>query len=382
MENRDFFIIPFMIDTTIAMGFIVLNLFAQDLGATPFQLGLMGFTSGVFYSIASVISGRLADNVPRRLLLTFGLLLYGSVMMSYAWCSTPKQIILLGFLNGLGNAFFWPVFETFLHEEGDSKGTNRRVGLFNIGWTLGFIFGSFAGGYTMKLGAPLVFRILAFTVLLNLIYLLTKEMGKIHKMKDVEPMEQPSTINPYLARYLHIAWIALFVVYFAGGATMSIFPKIARTESIPDGQIGMILALISIGQGITFFLLSKTSRWHYKFAPLLIFQGISAAGLFMLAGFSSRLGYVFGMVFQGIGRGMAYTSSLYYGLSVSGAKGANTGTHEMLIGFAFTFGPLFGGFVAQNVSLKSTFYLCAVVLAIGSSIQIWMRGKLRAFESV
>jgi len=376
MKERNFFVIPFIMDSVIAMAFIVLNLFAQNLGATAFHLGLMGFTWGISYSTACVISGRMADKFPRKLLLTFALLVYSSVMISYIWCSTPRQIILLGLLNGLGCGFFWPVFETFLHDKTNSKGTKRRLGFFNIGWTMGLIFGSSVGGHAMRLGPRVIFGILSFIVLLNIIFILTRQL---EDSKDQKHIQEPNIYEstPNIIGYLYLAWVANFLVYFVGGATMSIFPKIARIEAISDGQIGMILALINIGQGLTFFFLSKTAFWHYKFTPIIGFQAITIFGLFLLGISSNRIGYSFGMFFQGLGRGMAYTSSLYYGLSVSESKGANTGIHEMLIGLSLAFGPLFGGIIAQNISLKSTFYFCGLFLIIGSMFQIWMKEKIQ-----
>jgi MFS family permease len=67
---------------------------------------------------------------------------------------------------------------------------------------------------------------------------------------------------------------------------------------------------------------------------------------------------------------MSYSSSLFYGLSANDNRGANAGTHEMLVGSAFTFGPLLAGLVAQKVNLKAAFFLAAVVIAIGCAAQV------------
>jgi MFS family permease len=375
MANIDFLVVPFLIDITIAAGAIVINLFAQNLGATPFQLGLLGFAWGVVYSFGALASGRLADRAPRKLLLTLGLLIYGGVVMGYSFCSSVKHLIMLGFLSGLGSAFFWPVFETFLHEEDDPGETNRRMGFFNLGWTIGIISGSASGGYLMALGPRLVFRILGGVIFVTLTYLLfrlKRHSRKIAPVSETRANERDKPPIPLRERlkFLHVAWVANFVIFFSGAATSSMFPKVARVEGIPDGLIGITLSLINVGQGVTFFMLSRTSIWHYRMAPIFTFEGVSLAGMLLLGLGGSRLAYVFGMLLQGLGRGMTYASSLLYGLSATESRGANAGVHEMLVGSAFTFGPFLAGLVAQKIFLKAAFHLAAGVIVLGWVVQL------------
>lgn len=370
MGNFDFLAIPYLIDLTIAASAILINLFAQNLGATPFQLGLLGFSWGIIYSAASFISGRLADRGPRRLFLIFGLSTYGSVMIGYSLSGSVRDLIMLNLLSGLGSAFFWPVFETFLHEEADPDGTNRRMGFFNIGWTMGIISGSAVGGYLMAFGPRLVFRSLGGLIFLTLIYLSLRLRG--HRPKgQIAPegeVTRKKALMPDLRvrlKFLYVAWVANFVLFFSGAATSSMFPKVARVEGIPDGIIGLLLSLINVGQGITFFILSRTSIWHYRMKPIFAFEGVSIVGMLLLGFGGARSTYAIGMLLQGLGRGMSYASSLLYVLSATESRGANAGVHEMLVGSAFTLGPLLAGLVAQRIFLKAAFFLASIVIFLG-----------------
>ena len=374
MGNFDFLAIPYLIDLTIAAGAILINLFAQNLGATPFQLGLLGFSWGIVYSFASFISGRLADRGPRRLFLIFGLLTYGAVMLGYSLSGSVRDLIMLNLLSGLGSAFFWPVFETFLHEEGDPSGTNRRMGFFNIGWTMGIISGSAVGGYLMAFGPRLVFRLLGGLIFLTLIYLSLRLRGypaAVRGLAVAEGEMKRGKVPDLKVRlkFLYVAWIANFVLFFSGAATSSMFPKVARVEGIPDGIIGVLLSLINVGQGITFFILSRTSIWHYRMRPIFAFEGVALVGMLLLGFGGERATYALGMLLQGLGRGMTYASSLLYVLSATESRGAKAGVHEMLVGSAFTFGPFLAGLAAQKIALKAAFHLASIVILLGCWLQ-------------
>ncbi|MCD6505671.1 MFS transporter [Candidatus Poribacteria bacterium] len=383
MGNFDFLAIPYLIDLTIAASAILINLFAQNLGATPFQLGLLGFSWGIVYSFASFISGRLADRGPRRLFLIFGLSIYGAVIIGYSFSGSVRDLIMLNLLSGLGSAFFWPVFETFLHEEADPGGTNRRMGFFNLGWTMGIISGSAVGGYLMAFGPRSVFRFLGGLIFLTLSYLSLRLRGCPAKVTSVgeEDMRKKVSLPDLRGRlkFLYVAWIANFVLFFSGAATSNMFPKVARVEGIPDGIIGVLLSLINVGQGITFFILSRTSIWHYRMTPIFAFEGVSLVGMLLLGFGGERSTYAFGMLLQGLGRGMTYASSLLYVLSATESKGANAGVHEMLVGSAFTLGPLLAGLVAQKIALKAAFHLASIVILLGwiaqASIILKFRGE-------
>ncbi|RKY05507.1 hypothetical protein DRP77_00730 [Candidatus Poribacteria bacterium] len=374
MHRVNFLAVPFLIDVVIALGAVVLNLFAQNLGATPFQLGLLGFSWGVSYAILTPLAGRLADRLPRKPLMGAGLAVYGASMFAYGLCSSVNQLILLGLVNGTGCAFFWPVFETYL-QGGDPEETNKRSGLFNMGWTLGLIVGSALGGYSMALGPRLVLKSLALLVFITTVYLMAilKEEGAVDEATEPEPSGIIRRKKEPL-KFLHTAWIANFAVCFGTAITASIFPKVCRVEGIPDGIIGLLLSVLNIAQASTFLILSRTAIWHYRLAPVFASEGLVILGLTLIALGKGIPTYIIGMLLQGIGRGVTYSSSLFYGLEASESRGANMGVHEMLLGSAFTLGPLFGGLAAQ-AELKSAFGLGAGVIALALPVHLRMLAR-------
>jgi MFS family permease len=183
--------------------------------------------------------------------------------------------------------------------------------------------------------------------------------------------------------FLYIAWVANFTLWFTGGAASQLFPKLARELAFADRTIGLLLSLITVAQGLCFLALGRSTRWHYRFRPLLLFQGVAVMGMGALMFTHHPAGFAGGLLLLGIGRGMSYSASLYYALVAGRERGVQTGIHEMLIGAAFVFGPFLGGVATQiqahwsplTVALRAPFALAAVVIlgGIGVEYVLWRK---------
>jgi len=389
LRNKiDFFLIPFAFDGCIAASGIVVNLFAQDLGATPFQLGLLGFAWGLSYAVWCVLSGRLADRWPRRGLLMGGISLFTLSLWLNQFCQAPAQLIWIAALTGTGCAFFWPAFETLLRH-GDPARTRTQMALFNVGWTSGIAAGLAAGGYLSEWGTLPALQLIAGLGFADLLYLLWTTRGGIPAVvspAEAEAMTEGAPVPSVRTRrtFLYLAWTANFGLWFAGGATSSLFPKLARELRFPDGDIGVLLSLVTVAQGITFLVPGRTARWHYRAGPLFAAQGVTLLGLMALTWFSTKMGLGLGLVGLGLARGFTYSSSLYYGLHTTAAQGLLIGLHEMIIGAAFTSGPLGAGLAADHFSLRAPYPLSAIVILLGLVVQgsLWwgLQGQERRGE--
>ena len=380
MSNPAFFFIPFLVDFALSGAGIVINFHAQDLGATPSDLGYLGSSWGISYMISCLIVGRLADRICRKKLMCSGLGILTVLVWSFQWMQSPGQLIVMNFLLGAACALFWPVFETLLHSSDKIEG-NRRIGLFNIGWTLGIGCGAATGGYLSQWGAVRGLNSLTCVTLLALVCLLVatrrgipaaENLPEESECGDADAAQMSSAER---LTFLHIAWIANFTLWFAAGCVNSLFPKLCRTLFIPDHTGGLLLGLIMAGQALSFYLISKTTSWHYRLAPMIGFQILATAGCVMLAWGGSPAGFALAMLFMGLGRGLTYCCSLYYGLAAESGRGANAGIHEMLIGFASAFGPLLGGVTAQLLDLRAPFYMCTFIGLVGVAVEValWRR---------
>lgn len=383
MSNAAFFIVPFLVDCAVSGALIVLNLFAQDLRASPFELGLLGFTWGTTFTVGCVVVGRLADRYPRRRLMAAGVAGLGVVIWCSQWMPSPRALALINLVLGTACAFFWPVFETLLHHR-DKALENRRIGLFNLGWTFGISAGMGAGGFLSQWGAHHGLNALtALTFAALAAFLWVTRAGVPPVMPEAPPHDlndNAAAVPPVLRlTYLRVAWVANFTLWFAGATVSNLLPKLCRSLAIPDQTTGLLLALVMVAQAVSFFLVSRTTSWHYRFLPMVCFQALAIAGCWLLAIAGGVAGLALAMTAMGIGRGLTYSCSLYYSLAAESGRGANVGIHEMLIGAASLLGSLLGGAAAQWVDLRAPFSLGAAVglLGLAPEVILWRRQKLR-----
>lgn len=208
LNKSDFFIIPYIQDAAITGAGLVVNLLAQDLGASPFQLGLLGFAWGLSYAGGCVFAGRWADRHDRRTLLLGGAGLFTATVWLYQWCSNPWQIIGLSFCNGTACALFWPVFETLLHDEAEEENTRQRMSWFNLGWTCGIASGTASGGYLKEWGTHPALNLLAGLTLANLFYLTwrTRDLPRLaHSVEATDSSFDHGMPSTWQVAFLHMA---------------------------------------------------------------------------------------------------------------------------------------------------------------------------------
>jgi len=359
-------------DGTVAASVIVVNLYAQDLGATPFLLGLLGTTWGLSYGLMAAAAGRLADCWPRRGLLLAGIGLFALSTWAYQWCTLPLQLVAIATLAGGGTALFWPTFETLLYGEAGAESTRQRMGWFNLGWTLGYSSGWAVSGFLKEWGTAYALNTLAVVAGLNFLYVAGRTRGGLPPARsEVGPLPQEAMkVPPQVRRaFLYAAWAANFTLWFSGGAVGQLFPKLGRARLFPDRTIGLLLSLVLLSQAGTFLLLARSSWWQYRWAPLLGLQGVSGLGLLGLVFSGTGTGLGLSLLLLGLGRGMSYSASLYYGLAAPEARGANSGVHETMVGLAYTTGPFLGGLAAQHFSLRAPFALSAAVVGMGMAVE-------------
>ncbi|MGQ9523464.1 MAG: MFS transporter [Armatimonadota bacterium] len=374
-----YFIVPFVMDAAVGMAALCANLYAQDLGATELQLGLLGTAWALPYALFSPFTGRAADHLNRTLLLACGLVFTGTSHWLYSISSTPWQLILSAGLGGVGCAFFWPAFETLLHHP-SPKETHSRLAAFNVGWTLGIMLGTGAAGYYYQaVGARWVFRTIAIGLYTQAMYLVLRG-AEDGASRDTTPQPASHQVRSPEARvkaaFRLTAWVANFAMWFVSSGTATVFPKLARSLQISDGHIGLLSALIMVAQVVCFAGLSRTSAWHYKLTPLILAQTVSIGAVVIIAASSAPIAFAVAMALIGLGRGVSYSASLYYGLDAEIGRGGNAGIHEAVVGTAYIAGPLASGTLAQAMSLRTPFWMMSGVMAAAMLVQTGIRIRI------
>jgi MFS family permease len=169
-------------------------------------------------------------------------------------------------------------------------------------------------------------------------------------------------------------------LFFSSAAVSNQFPVLARLLHISDRMSSLLLSLTIAGVGVGSVLMSRTTRWHDRIAPLLGAMLVTVGALALLSVATSPLAFGIGLLTTGLARAVVYSASLYYGLRSHLPKGTATSIHETLIGAAFTFGPLIAGGMAQAFNPRAPFAFCLVTVlgVIVMTVVAWQRRRKTA----
>jgi len=132
----------------LGVGIIVplLPLYANRLGATAFEIGMIFSGFSIARMIFMPVVGRLSDKHGRKPFLTAGLILYSFSSVGYIAAKTVLALGLVRFAHGFAAAMVIPVAFAYIGDLAPVNEEGRYVGIFQTALFLGFGFGPLLGG--------------------------------------------------------------------------------------------------------------------------------------------------------------------------------------------------------------------------------------------
>lgn len=123
----------------------LLPFYATELGASPFEVGLIIASYSAMQFLFAPIWGALSDHFGRRPLLLVGL--FGSAVsyVVFGLASTLEVLLLSRVIAGIMGANI-PVAQAYIADSTTLEGRARGMGLIGAAFGLGFIFGPAIGG--------------------------------------------------------------------------------------------------------------------------------------------------------------------------------------------------------------------------------------------
>jgi hypothetical protein len=134
--------------------------------------------------------------------------------------------------------------------------------------------------------------------------------------------------------------------------------------------------MVTMAQTVCFALLSRSTRWQYRFAPLIMMQLMGIVGMAAMAEGHAFLVFAAALGLAGFSRGLTYSASLFYGLQDKESHGMNNGIHEGIIGAASVVGPVVSGIAAERFSLRAPFQVVIAIILVGIVVELAMWRRL------
>jgi len=375
-------------------------------GGTDKDLGLcasMGFAS---YLVGCIGTGSLLDRFNSRRLAQVGsgivtistaaLLLI--VLLSgrgYNLSNPVMLVIITAMVSGLLTSIYWPPIMGWLSTGQEGRDLNRRLGIYNMSWSVGLAVSPFLGGLlvessiVMALFAAVVFAALAF-VAVTLAHPPRLGEGPAGVPAEIQEAQRNSNDNSQvllgpagslLVRFRWMSRIALVTVFTCVGLMKTQLALLFTMElGFSKSQFGAVTAIMWLITCLVFFAASKTHIWHYRLVPLILAQMAVALSMLLIIESSMLAGFFLVAAFVGIGQAFSYISHQFYVASQSTRRCGSMALHEILLSAGQITGFLVGGYLADFFGRRAVPYWFGLfVIAIGMAAQlaVWWVGWKR-----
>lgn len=354
-----------IIQITEVLGFSLilpfLPLYAKDLGASPFIIGLIPASFSLLQFFSAPIMGRLSDSYGRKPLLIISQI------------STLISFIVLGFADSLWLIFFsraidglfgsnFTIAQAYLSDTSGKKDRSKIFAISGIAFSIGFLIGPAIGGYLSRINYGLA-AFLAATISLITIFL------TIFLLKETVTVKKQFKFN-----FSQIININAFSTYFADSKLRSKllqFFSFVSAHAIWTGTMPLFANLKfnlksdTIGFGLTYVGFINVLIRAVFFAKIINCFGenkMKNVGLFSLLAAFVLLIFInnawlllFALTFFGFGGSFVrpiLTADISRSVSPR-QQGTILGVTGSLQSLSQIIGPILGGFLLTNFSPNS-----------------------------
>jgi DHA1 family multidrug resistance protein-like MFS transporter len=363
LKTKFSYLICFIASSSWSLLIPVIPIYILFLGASQFEIGLLGGFDSIAYVFASLLSILISRYISLKKILISSILLSGLSCILFTFIKNPYEAFLVIILRGFSTGFFWPIVEALLSKDFKIE-EKKTISKFTLSWSIGAIFGSSLSGPLMEFfnlkqlfyltGLPFIF--------LSLISIFLIKEGEREEIKGEHSIEYGKILK------LKDAWLLSLIYGFLLGIIFYLFP--AYIEIIGFSQIFIGITIFS------FFIFRALFFWLYQkiFMKYSIEIGLALCGLGFLNIFliKNPILIILGSSLIGIGTSIIYSISLKMVFSnIKNEATILTGFFEAILAIGFLLGPLVGGLLAEKNLVYP--YLMGFLISIFSIILLNMR---------
>jgi len=339
------FIIMFLVMVGFGIIIPVLPFYAEELGASPTELGLLMAVYSLMQFLFAPMWGRISDRIGRKPVILIGIF---GLSLSFFMMAVSSQLWMLfaaRFIGGILSAANMPTVMAYVADITTEEDRGKGMGIIGAATGIGFIFGPAIGGMftNINLDAPfyiagtvsLLTMFLVLFILKESIHLSTNKATAQRKISWRNVFKGPLTTLYFLQFFITVSLAALEATfaYFAAAR--------AGLDAVTLGYIFMIMGLASAVVQGSMGILTK------KFGEVRIIQVgimISALGFALILFTQDFLTAAIFLSIFGIGNGVIRpsVSSLLTKKSKVG-YGVVTGSLSSFDSLGRIIGPVLGG---------------------------------------
>lgn len=345
---------------------VVMVLFAIELGAKVFAIGVMVALYSALPLLLGVYSGRLSDRYGVRLPMLCGAILCGcGLMLPYLW----RHVAALYFSATIIGAAFMLYnvsVQNLAGAWGPREDRARNFSTLSLGYSLSSLAGPLVAGYAIEyLSHAAAYLIFSISTLAPIAVI------ALHpKLKNFEmPKSSGGRRSAFdLLRLPELRKVMIIGAMVVTGWDLYMFylPIYAHSIEVPASTIGLVLGAFAAATFIVRFSLPFLTR-HYNARRVLSVSMFCAAAMFVVFPFVKGVWLLGALSFSlglALGCSQPVTLLLAYNRSPQGRTGEATGIRFALNHLAHSTVPIAAGALGAAFGLAPVFIMIAGVLGV------------------
>lgn len=361
----------------------ILPLYAESLGATYTQVGLLSSAWSISRLMFSAPAGRLSDSTSKKKVIVAGLLVYAVVSLMYVIAWDYNSLISFRFIHGLGSAMTMPIAMAYAAELAPEGEEGRYMGTMNFAMFGGMGFGPLLGGSLtdiFNMSAPFYFMSGLTSLSLALVMLFLPDLGSTTYTED---RPKPSFRRVLSNKILLASFVFRAVNALGRGAIMG-FLSIFMTTAVLEGGLGLSVTeagvVLSVGQLSSAALqrpCGVLADQHDKNRLIIMGGMVAVVGMAMFP-FANSFWQVLAarLLFSA---GSALMTPAITAIAAIEGRSLGIGTTMSVLQSAMSLGmmagPLISGVFADVFSLKPVFWLGSAISLLGLGLFVVLQPR-------
>lgn len=360
-------------------GRMLSTLYAVELGASPFNAGLLIATYAVFPLLLAVHAGRIADRYGVRLPLLAGSAgMCAGVLLPYFVRGLPA-VYAGAAITGTAFIFLQVSMHALTGALGEGAARTRNFSLFSLGMSVSDFLGPVMAGLAIDhlghrkaflyLGASSVTAVLVVLYFFRRMPRVARTAGGGQAQRAFDLVGIPDLRRIFLASGLVMTGIDLFQLYL---------PLYGHSIGMSATAIGLVMGACAAASFVVRIAIPSLVKRFTEEGVLLYSLFLSAAAFSLIPVFSHAwmLGAVSFGLGLGLGLGQPLTLVLTYNFSPAGRAGEALGLRLTMNNLAHVVMPVLFGIMGSVLGLSWVFWITAALLVFGGHFSRKKNGRM------